>query len=209
LTPAALQERLGALRARGAARLEPVRFHALEALARRLPTQTPDVQAVLIVKLQAALGGCEQRVERGPAQPLPQVRQAARSTAPVGGPLVQLNRKLRAAAVARAAAAGGEAAQDPDELASAHHFRLAWSRGQALDRLTQALARKPAQSGPLNSHALVLQSLAMMRELSPDYVRRFMVYVESLQWLEQAATSDVRAPAKAAAKPLRRGRTKK
>ncbi|AMO22468.1 DUF2894 domain-containing protein [Ramlibacter solisilvae] len=207
MNPATLQERIAALRARGAARLEPVRFHALESLARRLPAQSADVQAVLSGKLQAALGECEQRLAPYPAQPAPPIRPAARRAAPVS-PLAPLNQQLRAAAAARALGAAGEP-HDPDELASAHRFRQAWSRGHTLDRLAQALARRPAQSGPLNSHALVLQSLAMMRELSPDYLRRFVVYAESLQWLEQAATPDARESGKPAAKTARRGRAKK
>jgi Protein of unknown function (DUF2894) len=59
----------------------------------------------------------------------------------------------------------------------------------------QALARKPAQAGPLNSHVLVLQALELMRELSPDYLRHFLAHVESLQWLERSR--DVAAAAKA------------
>jgi hypothetical protein len=55
------------------------------------------------------------------------------------------------------------------------------------EQVEQAAARKPANAGPLNSHALVLQSLALMRELSPDYLERFLRQVESLQWLDRAA----------------------
>jgi hypothetical protein len=81
------------------------------------------------------------------------------------------------------------------ELASARRFRSAWGRGRSQDQLQEALARKPAQAGPLNSHVLVLQALELMGELSPDYLRHFLQHVESLQWLEQAR--EVRAPAKA------------
>jgi hypothetical protein len=44
-----------------------------------------------------------------------------------------------------------------------------------------------------------------MRGLSTDYLRRFLVHVETLQWLEDAAA---RAPAKPAA-PARRARAGK
>ncbi|HSW05521.1 DUF2894 domain-containing protein, partial [Aquabacterium sp.] len=36
------------------------------------------------------------------------------------------------------------------------------------------------------SHALVLRSLTLMRELSPDYLSRFMSHIDALLWLEQA-----------------------
>jgi hypothetical protein len=208
LDAATLQERIDALRARGAARLEPVRFHFLESLARRLPTQTAGVHAVLHEKLQAALADCEQRVSRVPLQPVQPARPPARRAAPAG-PLAELTQQLRAAAGARATGAFGGAEPDANELASAQRFGLSWSHARTLDRVAQALDRKPAQSGPLNSHALVLQSLAIMRDLSPDYLRRFVIYVESLQWLEQAATPDTREPGKMAVRTARGKRPKK
>ena len=74
-----------------------------------------------------------------------------------------------------------------DELASARRFRDAWDAQRALEKLDQALAQRPAQAGPLNSHALVLQSLELMRDLSPQYLRQFVLQVESLQWLAAAS----------------------
>jgi hypothetical protein len=68
--------------------------------------------------------------------------------------------------------------------------------------------RKPANAGPLNSHALVLQTLSLMRDLSPDYLRRFVAGVEALQWLERASEQLPREAAKAARRGTR-ARTKK
>ena len=50
-------------------------------------------------------------------------------------------------------------------------------------------------------------ALARMRELSPDYLRRFLAYAESLQWLEQAREQLPKPQAKAA-RPPRRARRK-
>jgi hypothetical protein len=75
----------------------------------------------------------------------------------------------------------------------------------------EAIARKPANAGPLNSHVLVLQALGMMQTLSPEYLRRFLAHVEALQWLELAQGKYPRpqaAQAKAA-KAARRSRPKK
>ncbi len=38
----------------------------------------------------------------------------------------------------------------------------------------------------LNSHLLALQSLKLMRDLSPGYLKRFVSYVDALLWLDQA-----------------------
>lgn len=123
-------------------------------------------------------------------------------------PLAALNRYIRETVAARAEPALPGETQDPDELLNARRFHRAWNRGRTLDQVEQALARKPSNAGPLNSHALVLQSLDLMRALSPDYLRRFVVHVEALQWLDQASAQSARETAKPA-KPARRGRQKK
>lgn len=118
-------------------------------------------------------------------------------------PLAQLNAYIRAK---RAEAAEpllpGETA-DPEELSSVRRFRRAWGSHRALDQVDQAAARQPANPGPLNSHVLVLRSLALMRELSPEYLRHFLDYVQGLQALE-SATANTKAPRAAAAKRARR-----
>ena len=118
-----------------------------------------------------------------------------------GSPLAQLNAYIRERVVARTLALLPGETADGDELPSVRRFRRAWTRVRAQDQVEQAVARRPAQPGPLNSHALVLQSLARMRELSPEYLRRFVEHVETLQWLEQAApqTAPARTPRKRAA----------
>lgn len=100
-----------------------------------------------------------------------------------------------------------------DELASARRFRRAWAATRAQDQVDSAVARRPAQAGPLNSHALVLESLALMRELSPDYLRHFMAQVETLLWLDRARTAYPAAAvrsgkARSTAKPAAKARRK-
>lgn len=162
-----------------------------QALERRMAGRPAPVQELLRAKLADSQDA------------LPESTPAAR-TRPGPSPLAQMNQAIRAANAARLATAPGEPAQDPDELASARRFRAAWDSGRTLDQVEQAMARRPAQAGPLNSHMLVLQSLAMMRELSTDYLRHFLVHVETLQWLEQAGTGEGRP-----AKPARRARAAK
>jgi hypothetical protein len=201
-------ERLAALRGAGAWRADPVRFRYLEALARRLQAQPDPVRALLRDKLASAIA----EYERTAAAPAPRVTARPQAVVAVT-PLAALQARLREAAAARAASASpGEVAPE-HELASALRFRQAWQAGRTLAQVDEALQRKPANAGPLNSHALVLHSIALMRELSPAYLRRFLGVVESLQWLEQAgATPPPAGPAKTrrsakAARPRGRGRS--
>jgi len=74
-------------------------------------------------------------------------------------------------------------------------FRSTWTRLSADQRLTQALAKVPDNAGPLNSQRLLHRSLALMRDLSPDYLERFVSYVDALLWLDEAAGSSAPRPA--------------
>ena len=91
------------------------------------------------------------------------------------------------------------------EMASVRRFRESWSRIAAEDQVEQSVGRGPANAGPMNSHMLVLRSLALMRKLSPDYLQRFLSHVETLLWLDQANQTF----ALAKTKPARRSRPKK
>lgn len=152
------------------------RLRFLEALARRIPAQPEPVRRVLQARLEARRAEYAADTDAGDAAPIAVTRPRARpATSPIS-PLAQLLRDARPAADL----AGG------DELASARRFRDAWDAQRALEKLDLALAQRPAQAGPLNSHALVLQSLELMRAASPRYLRQFVLHVETLQWLAEA-----------------------
>jgi hypothetical protein len=193
---------IDSLRSCGAALADPVGFRYLEALDARIAHQPQAVRQLLQQKLDAAVADYADRVAR---KTVAQPRAAACTT-----PLAHLNEHVRRIAEARQPPAQDDEPQDPRELASARRFRQAWARHRTLDEVDRAVSRKPANAGPLNSHVLMLHSLHLMRMLSPSYLRRFLVYAESLQWLEQAREKYVVHPAKdsAAAKAARRGRRK-
>lgn len=76
----------------------------------------------------------------------------------------------------------------------------------------RALAPAPGDAGPLNSGALVLRMFRLMHAQSPDYLRHFTAYVDTLaalQVLQQAPATDTAAghgsagtrPARKKAKP--------
>ncbi|MDB5896005.1 MAG: hypothetical protein JWQ88_3536 [Rhodoferax sp.] len=152
-------------------------------------------------------------------------RLVARVTSPEApSPLVALNRHI--AGLARRKAHGesdgngaghgdgdGRAAANPVELDSMRRFRETWSRIAAEDQVQRAMGRGPENAGPLNSQMLVLRSLALMRELSPQYLRRFMAHAEALLWLEHEgkneSKNDSSRPQPVEARPARRARQKK
>lgn len=120
-------------------------------------------------------------------------RLAAQGTRPpLCAPLTQLNRHILNARQhpgadepTGPAHASGQA-HGPTELKSAARFRDTWARIHAEEEVNLAVGRGPENAGPLNSHRLVLKTLGLMRDLSPDYLRRFLSQVDSLLWLEQA-----------------------
>jgi len=68
-------------------------------------------------------------------------------------------------------------------------LRQLWSTLRADSQLRQSVAQTPTDAGPLNSTALAGRAVALMRELSPAYLRAFLAYVDDLAWLEQMDSS--------------------
>lgn len=200
---------LEALRAEGADRRDPVRFRYLEVLAARLPGQPPAVQQLLQRRLQQALADYSR-----PAAQVEAVPPAPQAQPPGPSPLAQLNRDLQARVAAQdamptggpldAAGVGGVGGVPPD-LQSVRRFGEVWAKMAAEQQVAQAFTRGPENAGPLNAHRLVLRSLALMRTLSPDYLRHFVAQIDSLLWLEQASARPARAPLK----PGKTGRTRR
>lgn len=97
------------------------------------------------------------------------------------------------AAPASPTASGRVALRAEPELLD--YFRETWSKLSADSQLRASLEQVPKNAGPLNSSSLVHRSLSLMRELSPEYLRQFLSYVDALSWLQQmngdeAATGD-------------------
>lgn len=185
---------LASLRAAGLDRADPVRFAYLQALARRLPAQPARAQALLAERLrQAAAALRAASTQRAAESPMPAAAQAgalagllARLTPP---PSAQAAPAVAAPAVPgrpQAATPPVSAPAAPAELKSVRHFRQAWKRLNAEQRLAQSRAALPQNAGPLNSQHLVHKALQQMRQLSPACFERFVAQVDGLMWLEQA-----------------------
>ncbi|VTU29888.1 DUF2894 domain-containing protein [Variovorax sp. RA8] len=189
---------LDAWRERGDHRLDPVRFRFIEALARRAAAHHGDARRILDDKLVQLLAAYGEDVEKRRGAPVP-AATAKQQDPPDPGPLAGLLDHI-----ARHAASQGEEpapglSAAPGELKTLGYFRSTWSRLSADRRLTQSLAAVPENAGPLNSHQLVHRALTLMRELSPEYLHRFMSHVDALLWLDRAnAASASPAAAEAA-----------
>lgn len=172
---------LESLQAEGAQRHDPARFAYLQALARRMQAQPPAVQQLLQGRLDAAVAAyAAARV--GPVATKEPVAAPGRTA---DSPLAQLNRELAARAQADADQVRTSESASLSEMKSVRQFSEVWSKISAEQQVTQAMRKAPEHAGPLNSHKLMLRSLALMRGLSPDYLRRFLSQMDSLLWLEE------------------------
>jgi hypothetical protein len=180
-------------------RFDPVRLHFLEALARRTQDHQGAVKHLLEDKLTRALATYQERFTQhaNSASDLQRLESPPQPTA-----LSELTRTLTQHLPKNAPAnTDGKADESGDgsdasmgsrpELKSIRYFRNTWSKLSVDKQLSQAIAQGPENAGPLNSHQLVLRSLSVMRDISPDYLNRFMSYVDALLWLDQAESVPV------------------
>ncbi|RQQ45804.1 DUF2894 domain-containing protein [Burkholderia stagnalis] len=201
---------LDAWREQGADRLDPVRFHLMDALARRAAGHDGDARRLLDARLATLLAGYADIVERGAPNAadvgIPPGEPAPGEPAP-GEPA----RGALAALVAQLArdAQADRAGIDP---AMIEFFRETWSKVRTEKQYRQALDQVPRNAGPLNSSSLVHRSLSLMRDLSPGYLQQFLSYVDALSWLEDlmggGAQAEKEAPRAKGTKKAARGKTR-
>ncbi|MGU7838235.1 DUF2894 domain-containing protein [Burkholderia sp. AW33-5] len=192
---------LDAWREQGADRLDPVRFHRLDALEKRAAALDGDARALLDARLATLLEGFAEIVSRaGETAAASETAQAA-ARAPARGLLGGLVEQL-----ARDAQAD-RSGIDPELI---DYFRTTWSKVRTEQQYRQSLDQVPRNAGPLNSNSLVHRSLATMRELSPEYLQQFMSYIDALAWLEDlaggGAQPEKEAPRAKVAKPTKPAR---
>lgn len=167
---------LEAWRGQGADRMDPVRFHVIQALARRAAGHAGETRQLLERKLSALIEAYADDLERGASS-------AAAECMPARGALGELAAALCGHAAMRR---GDPAVPDPyPELPALDDFRKTWSRVRSQSQLRQSLGPAPANAGPLNSGRLVHRALTLMREVSPGYLQQFLSYTDTLSWLER------------------------
>ncbi|PAK14324.1 DUF2894 domain-containing protein [Burkholderia ubonensis] len=189
---------LDAWHASGADRLDPVRFHRIDALERRAAGHDGDARRLLDARLEALLAGYAGDVERAGAQADDanepgDVAQARPASGALAGLVTHLARDAQA----------DRAGIDP---ALIDYFRETWSKVRTEKQYRQALDQVPRNAGPLNSSSLVHRSLSLMRDLSPGYLQQFLSYVDALAWLEDLTGGGAQAEKEAPrAKGVKKG----
>jgi hypothetical protein len=187
---------LEALRAAGAAKVDAVGWHYIETLARRTQALSGPAQRLLQAKLKEALQRFEvQMIEAG-----------GPGAAPAPDPILPspLASLLEEMSPQNATRATGFTQARPSENPRIEEFRKQLSQISVQKQVSLAIAQAPHNAGPINSHMLVLRSLGLMRELSPDYLNRFMAHVDTLLCLDEADKAKV--PSKKAAIPSKTSR---
>jgi hypothetical protein len=164
-----------------ATQLDPVGWHHIQVLAERTRTQTGLAQVLLQAKLNSALAQLQARLAA-------QKKQLTPPTHHTPSPLSTLLRDMAAPSAERPLSASGHGPMDNPRVAQ---FRQQLGKISVQKQVTQAIAQAPQNAGPINSHMLVLRSLGLMRDLSPDYLNRFMGYVDTLFFLDSAETVKV------------------
>lgn len=192
---------LDAWREQRADRVDPVRFHFIEAMESRANDHCGEVRRRLDERLSRLLEGYAGDLERMQSKgadfdTVPPPREIVRGT--LGGLLEHIGSHKAAMTMNAAVTADQEDAgsDNPrpfpsEELPALLEFRKIWSKVRTDGQLRQSLEQAPADAGPLNSGALVHRSIMLMRELSPEYLRHFLSYVDTLSWMEQMHGSGV------------------
>ena len=166
---------LDALRASGAARVDAVGWHYIETLAKRTREQSGSAQLKLLAKLQEALARLETRMASDADIPEKQVA----TPSPLATLLQDMGWKGGAQGSSTSTGSGSENPR-------IQQFRRQLRKISVQKQVTQAIAQAPQNAGPINSHMLVLRSLGLMRDISPDYLNRFMAHVDTLLCLDEA-----------------------
>lgn len=175
------------LRLVGAHQVDPIRFHYIEVLAARAGTYEGPVRRVLDAKLQVAVAALHASCAQA------QTSTAEPDCAMPSASLGDLVRHMAAHALDKPDGYAVAHTAPRTELKSVQAFRNTWSKLSADKQVVQALEQAPKNAGPINSHVVALRSLALLRDVSPDYLNRFMTYVDTLMCLGQNASAPLPA----------------
>lgn len=185
----AAQATLDAWRERGADRLDPLRFHFIDALARRAAGHRGEARRILDQRLAGLLEAYTARIEGAVSTtdfdeaPCEHPESAASADEPAHETLKSLVDSIASRRVA--ATLGLPRSASYPELAELDYFREVWSKVRTEKQMRQSLEQVPGNAGPLNSSSLVHRALSLMREVSPGYLKQFLSYVDALSWMEQ------------------------
>lgn len=196
---------LQAWRESGADRSDPPRFELIAALAQRAQRYAGSARAQLDARLSQLTDAYAQLVAVEVAKPA--------ATTSVESPLQSLLQQLEVdplqyqlplntanAVVIDSDSDSGEG-NDTALMPALDEFQQLWSRIRIDSLLRQCLDSLPEDAGPLHSSVLTYRAMALMQELSPEYLQHFIAYVDVLTWMEPVSgTNTVVEPTRAASK---------
>jgi Protein of unknown function (DUF2894) len=195
---------IAALRQRGAAQRDSLRFHQIEAMSRRAQRHAGAARALIDERLAELVAACGAAVDAAAATQ-PERADVASGLGPLGTLLAQTGRPGSVPGVARSAGlAAPPTASGGPELKALRQFRGTWSRLSVERRLTQSLAAVPGNAGPLNTQRLLHQALAAMHDASPAYLHAFIGHADALLRLEAALQAPPAPAPETRGKPPRR-----
>lgn len=215
---------IASLREAGADRFDPVRLFYIEVLARRAIAHQGSAKRMLDAKLAQALAAFKERFDLARCDAHETVNRsvtqyphaandlqrlfaagdfkglrrfiATLKASEQSASLAALVRQLEQHSPENADAHLEENSGPRPELKTIRNFRSTWSKLSADNQVAQALKQAPKNAGPINSHMLVLRSLALMRDISPDYLNQFMSYANTLLCLDQCEKEKLGTPRK-------------
>ena len=163
------------------AAFDPVGWHYTEQLSQRASKATGLTRDLLLAKREKALSEMNARWDaKWDAKRLSGEPRAAPEAA-LPSLLAQLLQEMtRATGEAQPVKPNAWRAESP----RIQQFRKQLGQISVQKQVSQAMAQAPQNAGPINSHMLVLRSLGLMREASPDYLGRFIVYLDTLLCLD-------------------------
>ncbi len=187
-----LEALLARVQSAGAESADALGWHYIQVLARRACSQSGPVQALLQHKLRQALFVMEASLTRASGQ---KHQDNAKASVPASLPsplstLLQDMRPVPATDRHTLRPAGPLA-----ESAGARQLRQQLRRIGVQKQVSRAMASGPQNAGPINSHLLVLRALGLMRDISPDYLSRFMVHLDTLMCLQDHPLQVIRSVA--------------
>lgn len=204
-----LRAELTALKTAGA-QTDPVKLRYIESLLQRAEQRQASVARILEDKARQAMTDYRQGMQQRRVEtPQPTDRNNALRdlnllladlhqgdedprAAPLEAALRQQELDLAVSMAEQTTPGAGVASGQREELKAARRFHSAMVQLNADKVVQQAIAAVPEEAGPLNPQRLATRSLATMRDLSPHYLSRFVSYIDTLFWLEQAERGNKR-----------------
>ena len=191
------QALMASLRTEGASNFDAVGWHYIEVLDARTRVQTGLAQQLLSEKLVNVLLDFKARLDAIQRPPLATEPGVFVPPSPLANLLNDRVQHLPAEASTRM----DKTSNWREESPQVKKFRQALGKISVQKQVAKAIAQAPQNAGPINSHMLILRSLGLMRQCAPDYLNRFMVYAQTLFFLDEAGK--VRQPSSKKSSPLK------